>query len=352
MKTPRAPVLSLALLAALAPAAAGAPEGLLYGAGTLTLAKIAQTDDATLAKQILACTKGYKVERLVRRGGGVVWSASDPALQALDQLSHPERVALLAVLGRQLRGAEVDAFVPVPEGGVPVSIYWDTPGEVSFETGPLKKSLFDETMTAEKIQAKYGVGEFTENGSKWDAIGYSAVDQALATLTPAELSLVKGLPFRRGKLDPKERALYHRGDDDNSITVFDAALQLDRFVGSVADPKTEAIHPITHELGHALAEAVFREYGFASKAAADDYKKHQRDSTAIADEFNAKARALGPNPDKQGQAALDALEARLKQAKQENDERYELANRLVQAMLARDRQNAGGGRSAHPSERA
>lgn len=335
-------VLSLLHLSPVALAAAPALEGKTYGAGDLTLPKLAKTDDATLARQILACTKGYKVDTIVRKGGEVVWSAGDAATQTLDKVTHAERVALLAVLGRQLRGAEVDAFVPVPEGGVPVSVSWDEPGVVTFESGPAKKTLFDETMTAEKLQQKYGVGEFTENGSAWDGVGYSAVDQALATLTPAELAMIKGLPFRRGRLNPKERALYHRGDDDNSITVFDAAISLDRFTGSVNDPRPEAIHPITHEVGHAVADAVFRELGYASKAAADDFRKRQNEPNELAAEFNAKAQALGPNPDKKGQAELDALTARLAKAKQQNDERYALATKLVEAMRARDRKIAAG----------
>lgn len=322
---------------------------LTYGAGDLTLAAIAKADDATLAKQVVACTKGYKVGSILRKGGEVLWSVSDASTDTLAKITRPERVALVAVLGRQLRGAEVDAFVVGADGGTPVSVFWDDPAQVVIETGAVVKSLVDESVTAEALQRKYGIGELIEKDAKWDGRAYSVLDQALATLNKEELAAVKGLTFRRARASGQHRALYERGDDTNWISVYDTALSyIDRFTGEPSAPKAEGAHPIAHELGHAIADTRFREAGVASKAAADDYKARHGEVDQAVEQFNTRAKELGPKPNKKGQAELAALDAKLSKAKADDEARYQLATRLVAAMHARDKANAGG----RPAEKA
>ncbi|MEQ1730354.1 MAG: hypothetical protein ABL982_18460, partial [Vicinamibacterales bacterium] len=251
---------------------AAAPVDPGYGTGTLQLEKLASVPDATLAQQVVASTKGYGVTRVERRGtpAVVVWSATDAATDALTETSRAERVALLSIIGRRLVGSEVDVLVPQADGALtPISVTWEPDGVVSFETGPSLKSFTDETMTAEKIKGAFDVGEFLEVDAKWDAAGYSVVHQAMATLNKEELALVRGLHFRRAKSEGIHRAKYERGDKTNWITVYDSTFAFSRemFTGAASAARSEALIPLIHELGHALADVRFREKGVLSKAA-------------------------------------------------------------------------------------
>lgn len=326
---------------------AAAPVDLSYGSGTLELQKLAAVPDATLAQQVVACTKGYGVTSVERKGepAKVVWNKADAATDALTDTSRAERVALLSILGRKMVGTEVDVLVPQTDGtSVPVTVTWDPSGVVTFESGPAVKSLFDATMTAEKIKAQFETGEFIDLDVKWDAEAYSVVQQALATLTKDELALVKGLTYRRAKSEGIHRAKYERGEESNWVTVYDGTFLFrnELFTGSPQAPRAEALIAMVHELGHALADARAREAGKLSKAAAVEYKLHQPEADAIAAAYNEKAAALGPKPNAKGTAELKALDDKLTKVKAENDARFKEADRLVKQMLANDRAQQKG----------
>lgn len=327
---------------------AAAPGGLSYGTGDLQLKRLADTPEATLMQQIVACTRGYGVTRVERTGAParLVWDATT---DALTETSRAEKVALLSILGRKLVGVEVDVLVPQPDGaGVPVSVTWELNGVVTFESGPPVKSLLDETMTAAKIKSQFEVGEFIELDAKWDGAAFSLVQQALATLSKEELALVRGLHYRRAKADGIHAAKYERGDESNWINVYKGALANNdqMFTGSAAAPRALGLLTMIHELGHALADARFREKGLLSKAASDEYRLHKGEVDAAINAYNERAQALGPNPPPRGVGELKALEAALTRARAENDARFKEADRLVKQMLANDRANASGGRSA------
>lgn len=261
---------------------------LQYGAGALDLAKLEKTPDATLQQQVLACAKGYKVEQ-ISRDGKVVWSKADPKTDTLADVTRPERLALLSILGRRMVGAEVDVLVPQADGtSVPVSVLWDSEPQVLIKTGAPVKALLQPT-TAEAVQKTYGTGELIDGDGKWDPIGYAAVAKALSTLTKEELALVKGLPFRRMKSGGQHRALYERGDQTNWVNVYDAAFNFDKemFMGSVDAPVADSVGVILHEIGHAISDARLREMGIANKALADEYKAKK--GTAGDDERFKKA---------------------------------------------------------------
>lgn len=326
---------------------------LSYGSGTLQLQKLAAVPDATLAQQVVACTKGYGVTSLERRGepSKLVWSKADASTDALTDTTRAERIALVSILGRKLVGSEVDVLVPQEGGSVPVTVTWEPDGVVTFESGPAVKTLVDETMTAEKIRSQFDVGEFTDLDAKWDGRSYSVVHQALSLLSKEELALLRGLPFRRAKKDGIHRAKYERGDATNCVFVYDATFLFENelFIGAPQAPRAEAVSVIIHELGHALADVRFREKGLISKAAAEEYKLHQPDVDAAAKAFNDKAAELGPTPTAKGAAELKALADAHAKAKAETEKRFKEADRLVKQMLANDRLNAQGGR---PAEKA
>ena len=106
---------------------------------------------------------------------------------------------------------------------------------------------------------------------------------------------------------------------------------------------------IIHELGHALADVRFREKGLISKAAAEEYKRHQPEVDAAVKAFNDKATELEPRPNAKGTAELKALNDALTKVRAETDTRFKEADRLVKQMLANDRVNAQAGR---PAEKA
>ena len=322
---------------------AAAPVDLSYGSGTLDLQKLAAVPDATLSQQVLACAKGYGVTRVERRGvAAPLWAIGDAAL---GETSSAERVALLSVLGRKLVGTEVDVLVPqADETHVPVTVTWEPDGVVTFESGPGVKSLVDGATTSEQVKTRFTVGAFTEADAKWDGASVSVVLQALSTLSPEELALVSGLGFRRAKVDGNHRAKYERGDDSNLINVYDSAFLFskEQFTGAVSGPRAEALLCVVHELGHALADARFREKGLLSKAAADEYKRGLAEVDAAAAAFNEKATALGPSPSGKGAAELKALEAALTKVKAQSEQRFQKANALVQQMLSNDKANAQG----------
>jgi hypothetical protein len=294
--------MNLLLVVALAAAPAAEPG---YGSGTLDLPKLASTPDATLAQQVLACAKSYGVAKIVRKGEAApLWSPAAASPSALDGTSRAERIALLSVLGRRMAGSEVDILVPLPEGkGQPVSVTWEGDGTVTFESGAAVGALVDDAMTVEKLKKQFAVGEFLEGDAKWDGATLSAVQQALASLSKEELALVKGLHFRRMKVEGIHRAKYERGDDTNWVNLYDATFLFaqEQFTGPVASPRPEALIPLLHELGHAIADARFREKGLVNKAAADAFK-----------------------------------------AKPDDQALYKEADRLVKQMLANDRANQQG----------
>ena len=325
-------------------ALAAAPLELSYGTGPLELEKLAAVPDVTLARQIVACTKGYRVNRVERRASPptLVW---DAATDALADLSRAERIGLLSVLGRNLVGSEADILVPAADGtSTPVSVTWAPDGAVTFESGPAVKSLVDETMTAERIKSQFDVGEFLEVDAKWDGASYSLVQQALSSLTTDELAMVGGLRYRRVKANGVHAAMYERGDTSNWVNVYDVAFVSNKelFTGPVTAPRPQGLITLIHELGHALADVRFREKGVRSKAAADAYALHRGDADVATARFNERAKALGPNPTAKGAAELKALDAALTTLVAENDARFKEADRLVKQLLANDKANAKG----------
>lgn len=146
------------------------------------------------------------------------------------------------------------------------------------------------------------------------------------------------------KADGTHAAKYERGDTSNWINVYDAAFVSinELFIGTVAAPRAQALYVLLHELGHALADVRFRQKGLLSKAAADEYQRHQPDVDAAIAAFNDRAKALGPNPNAKGVAELKALDAAVARAKADLDARFKEADRLVKQLLASDRANAKG----------
>ena len=270
---------------------AAGPIDLTWGTGPQGLKKLVATPDDVLQKQVLAVLKGYGVKTLERRGGEVktVWSATDASTDSLAELSKAERVAVLSLVGRQARGAEFDLLIPQADGSfIPVSLWWDTAETVGLASGPAWTPKDGET-TADKLKEKYKIGDLVEADAKWNPALLGALDQALASLTPAELELVAGLKFRRTRASGKHVALYQRGDDTNLIDVFDAAFTLDgeQFCGEPTAPRSYLLVPFLHELGHAIADARMREMGLANLELRKKFEALKAEGKATDADFKA-----------------------------------------------------------------
>lgn len=255
-------MLTLALAAALA----AAPLDLTWGTGPQGLKKLVATPDDVLLKQVLACAKGYGVKTIERRGTTkqIVWSAADASTDTLADVTKAERVALLSLMGRQARGAEFDLLIPqVADAFIPVSVWWDTPELVGFQSGPEWSPPSAAGVTAAKLQERFNVGAFVDGDVAWNEAGLAAVEQALSTLSAEELALVSKLSFRRARTNARHLALYLRGDTSNHVEVYDTAFSLDgeQFVGEPAAPRAFLLTALVHELGHAIADARMRELG-------------------------------------------------------------------------------------------
>jgi hypothetical protein len=294
-----------------------------YGSGTLALEKLAPVPDATLATQVMQCAKGYGVAKIVRRPDKQLWSTATQASDTLADTSRAERIALLSVLGRKMVGSEVDILVPEGGKGQPVTVVWEPDGTVFFESGPAVGPLVaDATPEAFK---ELGVGQFIDGDAKWDGQTLGLVLVALQSLTPEERALVKGLHFRRMKAEAQHRAKYVRGDDSNWVNVYDAAFLFakEQFTGPAAKPRAEALVALLHELGHAIADARYREKGFVSKAAADAARAKPGDEALFkeADRLvkqmlaNDAANAQGRPVEKAFAAVLDAKKSPTKYGK-------------------------------------
>jgi hypothetical protein len=106
---------------------------------------------------------------------------------------------------------------------------------------------------------------------------------------------------------------------------------------------------VVHELGHAIADARFRERGLLSRAAAEEYKRRRPDVKAAIDAYNSRVRSMGSQPTASEVAELEGLRTAITKDKAERDALFEEADRLARLLVASDRANVVKGR---PVEKA
>ncbi len=291
----------LVILAA-APAAAPTAK---YDPGPLAVADVVKKPDATAIQQIVGLAKQTGIKE-IRRGGAtekLLWSATDAKTDALAASERHERVALYALVQRAgMAGVEGDILVPGADGArIPVTILWEVSGVVSVTSGPPVKELLKTDVTAADVQARYGVGPFTAQGTAWKPQEIAAVDQALSLLTKEELALAQGFGFHRLVTGPPgRRAHYHRQDSGMTIDVFDTCFipDAEAFIGPVDAPVADSVGILLHEFAHAISDHHGRQNAIKANTLVAEFKALQEKQKATPTpegkaELKAKFEAAG-----------------------------------------------------------
>lgn len=279
-------------------------EGLRYGSGYNPLAAVAKLADAQLTQQIVGLAPMQKVVSINRLGKpATLWKTGDTALAG--DVTHPERVALMAVLQRAgVPGSETDLLIAQPDGTrVPVTVMCDLAGAMTIQSGAPVKDLLTGAPSAADLAAKYKLDAFTGDGAEWKPAELAAVEKALSMLTPEEVALLQGLGFRRKTNDASGRsAYYRRADDGMTIDVFDKTFSLDGeyFVGSLDSPLPASVGTLLHEMAHAMSDFHGRQKALVANKAVNEARAQQDktkadptpENKAAMKEKNEAARAL------------------------------------------------------------
>lgn len=185
-------------------------------------------------------------------------------------LEVPELVGMVMALTFDLENAESDMVISgFSEDLIPVTVWWDEPRTLVFETGSAMTSTYDVTRTPEVVAGRFGLPAFVDTDRVWDHRALGLVEEALSRLSPEELALVVDVPWVRASSPPVEAvapmegaslaAMYIVDEHGPRIEVYDVALAPPpRFVGSAYAPMPVAFDTILHETGHALSHARVR----------------------------------------------------------------------------------------------
>jgi len=218
---------------------------------------------ATLTQQ-LARQKVATVKNLVT-------GATDVA-----KLSRAEKVAVLYLAGSK-PGAEFNLMIEENGQYLPVKTWWDG-DTITFKTGAPRKALYGKASSKEEIQKKYGIGPFVDSGARWDNDSLFIVETALATLSPAELEGVAGLPFHRMVKDPSNKvvvgvAIAMYVPEKSQIELYDFGIDADkrRFLGPLEKPVPTSVASVVHECGHAISRKGTRDTRLKAVEAKKEY---------------------------------------------------------------------------------
>lgn len=207
------------------------------------------------SKLIAALPSKLKGKRVFRIKGKRI-QVLGGKINRLKELSHAELRALFIVSGQDLQGAELDLKVRLyGKSTAPVTVIIEMNGDISVEEGKWKQSAIPKS--AKEIEARWGVGPLkVKRGAKWSKRALRSINIALSKLSKEERALLKGIPFvRKSKGKGAQAALYiQESDCDAIIQVFNRAIKSERytFSGQAQSALPATVHPIVHEIGHAL----------------------------------------------------------------------------------------------------
>ena len=198
-------------------------------------------------------------------GRSIVWVAADGREhvvtadeQGLRTLGLAERGALWLALNGGDNGGESDLRVRLAgRASVPVTVLIALDGSVRIISPPSRPARPDDAVLSEE-----GIRErFKLRGrlpGSWQETERRALTDALASLAPAELELVRRVVWdREGRSrdgDQSRAALYEMKGCRAVIYLYSSGVRADRFrfVGDPADPRSAVLHSIVHEIGHAF----------------------------------------------------------------------------------------------------
>ena len=206
--------------------------------------------------QLIAGLPSRLGARSVFRVRGTRSKVFGQGVNRLKTLSHAELRALLIASSQDYSGAELDLKVRLyGKNTVPVTVLVEMNGDFSVEEGKWKRSEIPKS--AREIEKRWKVGPLkTKRGAKWSARALRSINLALSRLSSDERKLIKGIPFvRKSKGSGAQAALYiQEADCDALIQVFNRAIKSERytFSGQAQSALPATVHPILHEIGHAV----------------------------------------------------------------------------------------------------
>ena len=119
------------------------------------------------------------------------------------------------------------------------------------------------SLSREEIRKKYRLGPLIARSSSWSADNYAVLETALATLSDAEIAVIKDMPIvrekdQKGKHDNKT-GLYIYTNSYAEILLFDKLYKhLEQgYSGTPNQPYNLGDVTLVHEIGHAIANYPF-----------------------------------------------------------------------------------------------
>lgn len=236
-----------------------------YAYGALTVPLVAELDSALLAEPAQAWLKTRGISGL--RYTDATGTTQEIKRRQLKELPAAALKAIIDVLKREQAGAESDLLVRTQRGlRTPVSLLWEE-GSLAVSVGRPVSLADDNTLTEERIEARWGITLETDEGGRWSGRDLALVDRAFSLLSPEAIACVQEVPlvasgkkakrigsgiqiavYRFGAATHPRIELYQTRTDDMGTT----------FLGDPRDPVPFDVQLILHELGHAVADARFR----------------------------------------------------------------------------------------------
>lgn len=249
-------VIILLMLSVLDQGCSSTQPHLYYESTMIKLAPPKEGEHKGLLAKLPSALKGRRVFHLKGKKRILVLGKSH---NELDRLSHAELRALWVAHDDNYLGAELDLkILTAPRESTPVTVWVALNGDMTVEGGEWSKTAIPKN--AEEIEHRWKIGPLkTAKGATWSKRALRSIHLALSKLSSEERALLEGIPFvRKQSGSSKEQAaLYQEENCEATILIFNTAIQSEMysFSGEAQDALPATVHPILHEIGHALHSA-------------------------------------------------------------------------------------------------
>lgn len=174
---------------------------------------------------------------------------------------------VLAVLGHVLReegpGVELDVLARDRDLTRPVTVRWEGEDSVHVQVGPAWAGPARRVEDLSAFLERWKLNLESDGTADWQEAELALLVRALALLQPEELEMIRDLPFRRTRKshslpsgEPAVAAYRFTPDQGYRFEFYrvDTSERMQGFIGDPAQPRSRALAPILHELGHAIAD--------------------------------------------------------------------------------------------------
>jgi hypothetical protein len=227
----------------------------------------------------------------------------------LSKLSHAELRALWIAHDPKYKGAELDLKIRLyGQNTTPVTVWVELNGAMVVEEGKWQRNEIPKS--AAEIERRWRVGPLrVKRGATWSKRALRSINIALSKLSDTERSLLRGIPFvRKSKgSQSSQAALYIQEKDcDAIIQIFNRAITSERytFSGDAKSALPATVHPIVHEIGHAIHSLPGRRVQCEYIKLINDYNRKVKE----ANKARGKRRAQLSKQLKRSKSRIDKLE--------------------------------------------